>query len=288
MKSSIAIAAIAVFAGLTANLNALEFNDLGVNASALEERFVQEVGSETSIKAQPVYDSESGSDGRRASIEWVTLPGGSYYMGIDTGYENSYPRHRVSVNTFRISKTHVTVEQYAECVNKGKCGEPGSGGYCNWGVRGSEKHPVNCVTWHQANQYAGFKGARLPTEAEWEYAATSCGRNQAYPWGNAEPAQDLVVMGYLSTMPVCSKPAGNTAQGLCDMSGNGWQWVQDVYHPSYFGAPADGSAVQGEGPNRAVRGGNFAVTLPKSLSVYYRAGYTAAYGSDIVGFRLAK
>lgn len=103
--------------------------------------------------------------------------------------------------------------------------------YCNSDKPGRQLHPVNCVDWEQANQYAKFKGARLPSDAEYEYAATSGGKNQKYPWGNEDETCDKAVMsgkgdygcGSEATMPVCSKPAGNTAKGLCDMVGNVWQ-----------------------------------------------------------------
>jgi formylglycine-generating enzyme required for sulfatase activity len=229
------------------------------------------------------------------SIEWITIPGGKFAMGTDEniiGYEDSKPIHVVTVKTFEMSKTDVTVEQYAECVMKGRCTAPKAGGSCNWGVAGRQLHPVNCVNWDQSNQYAKFKGARLPSEAEWEYAATSGGRNQKYPWGNDEATCDNTVMygngglgcGNESTMPVCSKPAGNTAQGLCDMAGNVWQWVQDIYHDSYKGV---GSAFEGMGFRRVTRGGSF-----KSSSDVLRADFR--FNSDPgvhyidIGFRLVK
>ncbi|MCX5792581.1 MAG: formylglycine-generating enzyme family protein, partial [Elusimicrobia bacterium] len=113
-------------------------------------------------------------------VEWVTLNGGKFTMGTDSGeqgFEDARPIREVAIKTFNISKTAVTVEQYAECVFKGHCTEPNTGGYCNWGVAGRQLHPVNCVSWDQAYAYARFKGGRLPSESEWEYAATSGGKN---------------------------------------------------------------------------------------------------------------
>ncbi|HAH32285.1 MAG TPA: hypothetical protein DCL44_08230 [Elusimicrobia bacterium] len=234
-------------------------------------------------------------------VEWVTINGGKFTMGTDSGekgFEDAKPIHEVVIKTFDMSKTAVTVEQYAECVLKGWCTEPDTGRYCNWGVVGRQLHPINCVDWDQASKYAKFKGGRLPSESEWEYAATSGGRNQKYPWGNDEPTCDKAVMygnggfgcGENSTMPVCSKTAGNTAQGLCDMVGNVWQWVQDKYKGSYKDAPADGWAFEGAGFSRVIRGCSFFNGDASFLRADYRSGYGGPgrrRGAGI-GFRLVR
>ena len=235
-------------------------------------------------------------------VEWITINGGKFTMGAAAdkpGFEDAKPTHEVAIKTFDMSRTAVTVEQYAECVTKGKCTEPVTGDDCNWEVPGRQLYPVNCVDWSQANQYAKFKSARLPSESEWEYAATSGGKSQKYPWGNDEPTCNKAVMygnggygcGKNSTWPVCSKTAGNTAQGLCDMAGNVWQWVQDQYRDSYNNAPADGSAYEGpEGTNsdRIIRGGSFKYGFGRYLWISYRACYNPG-GHDVnVGFRIVR
>ncbi|MDD5210626.1 MAG: SUMF1/EgtB/PvdO family nonheme iron enzyme [Elusimicrobiales bacterium] len=228
---------------------------------------------------------------------WITIPGGKFMMGTDSGgFEDSKPVHKVAIKTFKMSKTAVTVEQYAECVIKGGCTEPDTGNYCNWGKPGRQLHPVNCVDWYQARAYAKFKGARLPSEAEWEYAATSGGRNQEYPWGNDEPTCDKAVMfgkgvfgcGKNSTMPVCSNTAGNTAQGLCDMAGNVRQWVQDSYQDSYKGAPTDGSAFEAADSYRVMRGGSFYDLDASYLRADFRNSLDPGRRGVNVGFRLAR
>ncbi len=232
-------------------------------------------------------------------VEFITIPGGKFTMGTDSGengFEDAKPIHKVTIKTFDMSKTAVTVEQYAECVINGGCTEPATGDYCNWGVAGRQLHPVNCVDWDQASKYAKFKGGRLPSESEWEYAATSGGKNQKYPWGNDEPTCDKAVMygncgygcGKDSTMPVCSKTAGNTAQGLCDMAGNVWQWVQDKYQDSYKDAPVDGSAFEAAGSNRVLRGGSFNYRDASYLRADRRDYSDPGYRYDIIGFRLVR
>ncbi len=240
-------------------------------------------------------DPSAGKPGQ--AVEWVSIGGGKFMMGTDDGtdwFKGAKPIHEVNIKTFEMSKTLVTVEQYAECVIKGGCSGPSTGDHCNWGVAGRQRHPINCVEWEQANEYANFiKGARLPSESEYEYAATSEGRqidgkNQKYPWGNEDATSDKAVMSGNGTMPVCSKPAGNTAQGLCDMSGNVWEWMQDKYQPSYVGAPTDGSAFEGAGYFRVVRGGSFGYGDAGRLRADLRNSVGPGIRYSLIGFRLAR
>lgn len=243
-------------------------------------------------------------------VEWVTIDGTDanplahwkacgegkgFCMGTTNGNGDELPIREVTIKTFEMSKTAVTVEQYAECMIKGECTKPDTGRYCNWGKTGRERHPVNCVNWGQANQYAKFKNARLPSESEWEYAATSGGKNQKYPWGNEDATCERAVMygnggygcGNKSTMDVCSKPAGNTAQGLCDMAGNVWEWVQDKYQDSYAQTPTDGKAFEGAGSYRVVRGGSFRDRDAARLRADNRS-LDDPGSSGLIGFRLAR
>ena len=231
-------------------------------------------------------------------ITWIAIPGGKFMMGTSSGEENfkdAKPVHQVTIKDFYMSKTVVTVEQYAECVDKGGCTDPQvKDENCNWGKPGRQLFPINCVTWDQAQAYAKFNGARLPSESEWEYAATSGGRNQKYPWGNDEPTCEKAVIplngvagcGTKGMLPVCSKPAGNTAQGLCDMIGNVWEWVQDKYADSYKDAPIDGQAFEATGTSRVMRGGSCTAQVTDALRSDYRASGNGAF--NIVGFRVAK
>jgi formylglycine-generating enzyme required for sulfatase activity len=212
------------------------------------------------------------------------------------------PEHWVTVPTFEMTETEVTVAQYEVCVNDGgACTAPGTGTNCNWNDSGYEDHPVNCVDWNQARDFCAWAGGRLPTEAEWEYAARSRGPSSSYtyPWGTASATCSYAVMddnfphndgcGTGRTWSVCSKPAGNTVQGLCDMAGNVWEWVEDDYHSDYTYAPADGSAWvdSPRASDRVSRSGGFgynAVFMRAASRVY---NYPSDSNYDL-GFRCAR
>ena len=192
----------------------------------------------------------------KANIRWVAIHGGSYMMGSTSGDKDERPVHAVTVKTFSMMKTEVTVAHFRACVVAGVCTKPDSGGDCSWGQTGRDNHPVNCVSWDQSRAFCRWVSGRLPSEAQWEYAARSLGRAWTFPWGNEKADCVRSVMGHTRkctaadpcgcgknrTWSVCSRVAGNTTQGLCDMAGNVWEWTEDCHHKNYIGAPSDGSA----------------------------------------------
>ena len=287
---------MAVMLGLAGGAYAADLKELAVSAKTLKAAAAQENG---------LFNPDFAAYTAGAKpIEWVSIPGGKYMMGAEVsapGSNNTKPVREVAINTFKMAKTVVTVEQYAKCVNEGKCTEPALTYYsfnCNWHTPGRQDYPMNCLNGAQMNDFARFAGARLPTEAEWEYAARSGGKNKKYPWGNEPVTHDRVVFygpengiggGTNGTMPVCSKSAGNTEQGLCDMAGNVWQVTQDIYKESYAGAPVDGSAVKGaaDGDN-VIRGNSFYSSDDEYLRTDFRSYIYMRQGSYYVGFRLAK
>lgn len=202
---------------------------------------------------------------RRSKLPvWRSFAEGEVWVGAleGEGYADEHPRRRVKVEPFELSLTEVTVLQYARCVEGGACDvervrtpDWGDAQQCNWERADRLDHPMNCVSWRQALDYARWVGGRLPSEAEWSYAAQGGGDAPTdglrYPWGQKSRGCGHAILHHRSrgdgcgaggTAPVCSAPKGSSAQGLCDLVGNVWEWMTDEYHPSYQGAPVDGSA----------------------------------------------
>lgn len=228
-------------------------------------------------------------------IEWVHIPIGLFDMGSASGDIDEQPIHPTHVFPFAMSKSEVTVEQYHLCVEKSSCSRPSNEADCAYWIEGQDQHPVDCVTWEQADEFCSCISARLPSEAEWEYAARSGGANIAYPWGSTPATCQRAVMfeagpgcGSGGTEPVCSKPDGHTVQGLCDMAGNAAEWVQDWYHDSYIDAPEDGSAWEDPpGQSRVIRGGGF-YDQPGGLRTTRRNLMRPSTAERGVGFRCVR
>jgi formylglycine-generating enzyme required for sulfatase activity len=211
------------------------------------------------------------------------------------------------VPDFELMRGEVTVAQYRACVTAGACDAPGctdaqvSGGgeneviLCNYSQNRND-HPVNYVSWINARQFSTWVGARLPSESEWEFAAKSRGQNITYPWGDAEPNCERANFSGCDgddgagTSRVCSHAAGNSDQGLCDLAGNVWEWIQDERHADYNGAPVDGSAWGADannGASRVRRGGAFNVNAT-SMRAANRNADGPTIRSYYLGFRLAR
>ncbi|MBU1430360.1 formylglycine-generating enzyme family protein, partial [Myxococcota bacterium] len=259
-------------------------------------------------EANSLFESRQGGDlgKNKAGIAWISIKGGSFQMGSNKGDDDEKPVHTVRVRDFSIGKTEVTVGQYRACVAAGACSEPHwddetcfvwtgstwSKGRLPDSFRG-EQQPVVCVDWDQAKAFASWAGGRLPSEAEWEYAARSQGQGREYPWGNAQASCSYAVMddgglgcGQDRTWPVCSKPRGNTEQGVCDMSGNVWEWVADMYSENYSSTPRDGTEHL-SGSERVDRGGGW-VSNASGLRAAGRYGFDPGDRRDYLGFRVAR
>ncbi len=175
-----------------------------------------------------------------------------------------------------IGKYEVTTVWYEECQNTNSCFVSRSterANINNWGLNRSSNgrglHPVNGVSKEAAAEFCQWIGGRLPSEAEWEFAATG-EMHYLYPWGNTPATcSHLVMQGcHQGTREVGSKPNGASQIGALDMSGNVWEWVADPLHPNYEGAPADGSTwlTDGDSTRGILRGGAYhqpAITLAK-------------------------
>ena len=220
-------------------------------------------------------------------------------LEYDTNCNRSYfsveqPVHTVELDGFWIDKTEVTNDQYEQCKEAGVC----SGLGCqDESQPGGAHQPVVCVTWIQAEEYCEWVGARLPTEAEWEYAARGPERRR-YPWGDEFDGKLLNYCdtnctlgksdqtfndGYIRSAPVGSYPQGASWVGALDMAGNVWELVADwngEYSPERQVNPTGPSL----GTRRVARGGSWHAS-PDHVRCALRTNLGADEFADHVGFR---
>lgn len=158
-------------------------------------------------------------------------------------------------------------------------------------ARGFEDHPVAETTWRGARNYCAWRGARLPTEAEWEAAARGL-EGRTYPWGEARPDNRLVYARYPTgvTAAVGSRPAGATPEGILDLSGSLAEWTASLYRPYPYDAN-DGREDPLAPGERVTRGGDYVFdTDSDQLTGYFRDGFSRApqSGHRHIGFRCAR
>ena len=207
--------------------------------------------------------------------------------------------HDVKLDGFWIDQTEVTNSHYKQCVQAGDCLPPTT---CSWGEPtyddpAYDDHPVICVTWEMSVSYCTWAGGRLPTEAEWDYAARGPER-YAYVWGNNFDPEKLNFCdvncpqsdsqfddGYGLTAPVGSYPDGISWFGALDMNGNVWEWVADWYAPYRFEFE-DNPRGPNRGDERVIRGGSW-YDDPDFLRADHRHPFNPNDYNHLIGFRYA-
>ncbi|TSA09620.1 MAG: hypothetical protein D4R79_13325 [Comamonadaceae bacterium] len=217
--------------------------------------------------------------------DMVVIPGGNFDMGSEE-LSDERPLHRVSVVSYLMGRTEVTQGQWAALMGNNPSKFVSCGGNC----------PVERVSWDDAQAYVKRlsektgKQYRLPSEAEWEYAARA-GRQSKWGYGATEGelrnyAWYTVNSG--TVLHVVSQKSANLF-GLYDMHGNVSEWVQDVYHTNYIGAPTDGSAWEGgDSMSRRVFRGGSSIDDAGVLRSSYRGRDSPNSREGYTGFRVCR
>lgn len=242
----------------------------------------------------------------------IEIPAGEFYMGSDAAeaLDNERSRHLCYLEAYSLDRYPVTCRQYRDFMESGGYQNPDWWSADGWKWLQSAKvdrplywsenpafnnHPVCGVSWYEAEAYCNFIGKRLPSEAEWEKAASWDATNQTYriyPWGEEQPNGSLCNHGnnIANTSPVDAFPKGASAAGCWDMLGNVWEWTASTFdaYPGFESYPYRGySQVYFDGEHRVLKGGSWA-TFPQALRSSFRNWYYPGVRQIIAGFRCAK
>ncbi|HSO35498.1 MAG TPA: bifunctional serine/threonine-protein kinase/formylglycine-generating enzyme family protein [Labilithrix sp.] len=252
------------------------------------------------------------------------VPGGRFFMGSDDDLPAERPAHKVTLHAYCMDKLEVTADAYRACSDRGDCKRAvltnkwdgitakDAKAYdplCNGQDASRGRHPMNCVDWNAADRFCKAEGKRLPSEAEWEFAARgSDGRK--YPWGDAPPSAkhlnacgaECVAWGrkhggplealfaesdpWATTAPVGSFPAGASRWGIEDLVGNVWEWTSD-YYAHYTDADAEDPTGPASGVTHVMRGGAWNGAYADWVRPSFRFHDAADTRSHGIGFRCA-
>jgi formylglycine-generating enzyme required for sulfatase activity len=235
-----------------------------LNQAYLKERYYWFVTmgprSLTSIEEHALKPRDEFSDCTSGCPHMIVLPAGRFMMGSEEGIGDNEerPHHEVVIEKpFAVGKYEVTFAEWDTCVAAGGCTR-----YLDTWGRGAR--PVTGIAWDDAKRYVAWlsrlsgKNYRLLSEAEWEYAARG-GTATLYSFGDDEAVLDGYAW-YATNSNSSTHPVGEKKPnlfGLHDMHGNVSEWVEDIWHDSYVGAPSDGSAWADHGTLRVIRGGSW-------------------------------
>jgi formylglycine-generating enzyme required for sulfatase activity len=255
-----------------------------------------------------------------------TIPGGKFFMGSDDDLPLERPAHNVTLSPYCIDTFEVTTGDYRTCSDRGECKRAGIANEWN-GITEQERktydplcnvrdpstrehHPINCVDWEMAEIYCKSAGKRLPTEAEWEFAARGPD-GRKYPWGDDAPnasllnacgkecigwgkknRTDLQAMfdgddGWATTAPVGSFPKGASRYGVQDVVGNVWEWTSDFYSEYSREEQSDPKGPE-KGSEHVIRGGSWNGAYASWVRPTFRYKDAAEKRSYGIGFRCAK
>jgi iron(II)-dependent oxidoreductase len=257
--------------------------------------------------------------------EMVSVAEGGFPLGASGerfAYDNELPLHSVYVPAFKIDRLPTTNEEYARFIEEGGYRRREWWSDEGWQWREREnwtlplywsqqddtwraqrmfdeglieaQHPVTGVSWYEAEAYARFMKKRLPTEAEWEKAASwdaSNGRKRRFSWGDEQPRPALCNFNYhfWGTTPVGSFPAGASPSGCLDMTGNVWEWTSSPFtgYPGFKPFPyPEYSETWFDGDHRVLKGGSWA-TRASVLRLSFRNFFRRQFRIAFAGIRCA-
>jgi formylglycine-generating enzyme required for sulfatase activity len=224
--------------------------------------------------------------GNSISMKFTLIPAGAFYMGSEES-DGEKPVHKVKINNpFYLGTYPVTQREWKAVM----------GNYNNPSYFKGDDLPVEQVSWDNVqefimklNEKEGTDKYRLPSEAEWEYACRA-GTTTRYSFGDDESELDDYAW-YDDNSDGKTYPVGQkkpNSWGLYDMHGNVWEWVYDMWHDSYDGAPTDGSAWEvGNGVNRIFRGGGW-INFARFCRSAFRYYFDQRFRNNDLGFRLLR
>jgi formylglycine-generating enzyme required for sulfatase activity len=226
-----------------------------LHSEAAREKVVREAAAKVKQEAQAAGHGDEAKKGAMVSVK-----GGCFEMGdtFGDGGADEKPVHKVCLDDFRMDKYEVTQAAYQTAMGK----NPSNHENC-------PNCPVEEVSWDEAKAYCGKVGKRLPTEAEWEYAAREGGKKVKYGTGKNEINCNTANYGGCGGK---TKPGGShapNALGLYDMSGNVFEWVADWYEGDYYGkSPEKNPKGPSDGAFRVLRGGSWFIRAVDSRAAY--------------------
>jgi len=239
-------------------------------------------------------------------MDMVQVVGGTMQMGSNMGVDDQKPVHTVTVGSFQMSKYETTNSNYCDFLNSIGCNGNGSfngqeyiqmvdpeceiryveGKFIPKSLKAD--YPAVQVTWYGANAFAIWVGGRLPTEAEWEFAARGGNNTTSKTYSGSNSVTDVAWYNGNSntTHPIGKKSANEL--GIYDMSGNAMEWCSDWYYYYYYtDSPQNNPQGPANGSNKVVRGGSYFVNSDYSRVYHRHRGYLDASSSDL-GFRIVK
>jgi len=284
---------------VTTSVNTTSYSDTGLSVSTTYSYRVYAYNpTGNSSYSNEINSTTTPSGGTTGQM--VSIPAGCFKMGdaFKEGNSDERPVHNVCISAFQIGSYEVTNTQYRACVDAGVCAAPESNFSFTrssyYGNSTYDNYPVIYVDWGQAKAFCQWLGGRLPTEAEWEYAARGGLSGKKYPWGNDDPTCTLGATNG-SQSDSCSPDdtirAGSFAPngyGLYDLAGNVSEWVNDWYDSGYYSrSQKNDPPGPSSGTYRVLRGGSWN-DLTSFLRVAPRSNLNPMILNDLDGFRCAK